>query len=460
MEDYPDYPVRKVPNLLELLRSSVRIHSSHKAFCRTHGQATYRQLETAVLRVAGSLARYQDCFFLVQAEDPFLFAAGYFAIVLTGNTAVLMDTHHCPDKAEAPPADAVLTDGEIRRRLSLPPIPYDRLPCPDVEKACTIVYSSGTTSAAKGIMLSQKNLCSNVVSGLQKYRFSPTDRLLQLIPYHHAFGLVCDMLAPLLSGVTICVPKSKAQALSQMAVFQPTMLAAPPAVAEALLALANRTGSMEAITGGKLRKILCGGAGLGAGTTNALLQWGIKALGCYGVSECSPCVSVNRDAYYKAGSAGVPLGCNEIRISEDGEILIRGDNVMLGYYHDPERTSQVIVDGEYHTGDLGYLDEDGFLFVTGRKSNLIVFENGTKCLPESLEERILEHTAVQEAVVFAKTINGGLKLCALVYAPQEQAQEDVKRHILGIPTYQPFFSIQFTQGPLPKTATGKLRRNL
>jgi len=460
MKDYPDYPVYRVSNLLELLRSSVQIYGSHTAFRKMNEEVNYQQLETAVLCIAGSLAQYRDRFFLIQTENPFLFAAGYLAIVLTGNIAVLMNKCHCPDETKVPPIEFALTDEEIRRRLSFSPISYDRLPCPNEEKVCTIVYSSGTASASKGIMLSQKNLCCNVVSGLEKYRFSPDDRLIQLLPYHHAFGLVCDLLAPLLSGTTICIPDSKAQVLSQMALFQPTMLNAPPAVAEALLSLVNRIGNAKTITGGQLRKILCGGAGLRGGITDALLQCGIKALGCYGVSECSPCVSVNRDDYYKPGSAGILLNCNEVRIAEDGEIVICGDNVMIGYYDDLERTNQVIMNGEYHTGDLGYLDEDGFLYVTGRKSNLIVFDDGTKCLPETLEKRILEHAAVQEAVVFAKKIKGGLRLCSLVYVPEVQMQGDVKQHILSIPTYQPFFSIEFVQEPLPKTVTGKLRRNL
>ena len=460
MKDYPDYPVYRISNLLEFLRSSVRFHGSRTAFRRTHEEITFQQFENSVLCVANSLALYNNCFFHICAEDPFLFAAAYFATVITGNIAVLMDKQHCPCGTETPPIDIILTDSEIHHRLSLPPVPYDNLPCPDADKVCTIVYSSGTTSAAKGIMLSQKNLCCNVVSGLEKYHFSSEDRLVQLLPYHHAFGLVCDMLAPLLSGTVICIPESKVQALSQLAVFQPTILNAPPAVAEALLTLASRTGKMNTFTGGQLRKILCGGAGLRAEITEALLQWNIKALGCYGVSECSPCISVNRDNYYKTGSAGIPLNCNKVRIAEDGEILICGDNVMIGYYNDLERTNQVIVNGEYQTGDLGYLDKDGFLYVTGRKSNLIIFEDGTKCLPETLEKRIMEHSAVQDAIVFARKTSGGMRLCALVFVPDKQLHEDVKRHIFNIPTYQPFISIEFVQDPLPKTATGKLRRNL
>ncbi len=458
MKDYPNYPVVSVSSIPELFRHCVRQYGVQTAFQRTSEKITYQQLEAAVLRVAGSITCRKK-FVHIRVEDPVLFAVSYFAAVLTGNTAVLIDANRCSDAIQLPPAALILTDAQIRSRLDAPAAGYEALPVPDTDAVCTVVYSSGTSSAAKGVMLSQKNLCCNIVSGLEKYRFSSEDRLLQLIPYHHAFGLVCDLLAPLFSGATICVPDSKAQALAQMARFRPTMLNAPPAVAQALLTLVQRTGSMDTLTGGQLRKILCGGAGLRAEITQELLKWRVKALGCYGISECSPCISVNRDDYYKPGSAGVPLRCNVIRIAEDGEILIRGSNVMLGYYRDPEHTAQVIRDGEYHTGDLGYLDEEGFLYVTGRKSSLIVFDDGTKCLPETLEERISTHPAVQEAIVFAQEINGRRSLCARVYVPQTHLQDEVKLYILQIPSHKPFTQIEFTSEPLPKTSTGKLRRN-
>ncbi len=456
MKDYPDYPVHRIMTIPDLFRYSVAHYGSHVAFRRTYTEVTYQQLESDVLRVAASMLQYQGCYVLLQAEDPVLFSIGFFATILTGNVAVLVNMRHCPHGVQLPPIALTLTDQQIPSLLSVPAVSYSALPLPDIEKACTIVYSSGTTSSAKGVMLSQKNLCCNVVSGLEKYRFTSRDRLVQLVPYHHAFGLVCDLLAPLLSGTTICVPDSKVQALSQMAFFKPTMLNAPPAIAQALLSMAKQAGNLDMFSGGQLRKILCGGAGLRPEITNELLKWGVKALGCYGISECSPCVSVNRDNYYKPGSAGLPLNCNKIRIAEDGEILIRGSNVMLGYYSDSEKTSRVIIDGEYHTGDLGFIDADNFLYVTGRKSNLIVFEDGTKCIPELLEEQIMKHPLVKEAVVFAREIDKRLSLCARIYALQ--GQDEIRKYILSIPSYQPFARIEFLHDPLPKTATGKIRR--
>ena len=389
MKDYKNYPVTKIENLHELLFCSVKLHNSKTAFQRLNDDISYNQFLSNILSVSNVLKPYSDSFFHINIKDSYLFAVAYFATIITGNIAVLLDDTHYNDDIEKPAFTLILTEKMIEQMFSEAPIDENRLPTPVTDNVCTVLYSSGTTSAAKGIMLSQGNLCSNVIAGLEKYSFSSEDKLLQLIPYYHAFGLVCDLLAPLLSGTIICIPDSKAQGLAQMRMFQPTMLNVPPAIAEALLNIAERAGSMEIVTGGKLRKILCGGAHLSREIAENIEKWNIKAFGCYGVSECSPCISVNRDEFYKFGSAGIPLNCNTIRIAEDGEIIISGSNIMLGYYNDLNRTTSVIIDGEYHTGDLGYLDEDGFLFVVGRKNNMIVFEDGTKCLPETLEETIL-----------------------------------------------------------------------
>lgn len=460
MKDYKDYPVTKIVNLHELLFCSVKLHNSKTAFQRLNDSISYNRFLNNVLSVSNVLQPYSDCFFHIDIKDSYLFAVAYFATIITGNIAVLLDDNHYNGDIEKPAFTLILTEKMIDQMFSESPIDKNRLPTPVEDNVCTVIYSSGTTSAAKGIMLSQGNLCSDVIAGLEKYSFSSKDKLLQLIPYYHAFGLVCDLLAPLLSGTVICIPDSKAQGLAQMRMFQPTMLNVPPAIAEALLNIAERAGSMEIVTGGKLRKILCGGANLSREIAEKMGKWNIKVFGCYGVSECSPCVSVNRDEFYKFGSAGIPLNCNTIRIAEDGEILIRGSNVMLGYYHDLNRTASVIIDGEYHTGDLGYLDEDGFLFVVGRKNNMIVFEDGTKCLPDTLEEKILTHPAIQEVLVYAERTSGGLKLCAKLFVPDTDTHKEVQEFLSAIPKYQPFYRICFEKEPLPKTATGKLRRDL
>ena len=227
-----------------------------------------------------------------------------------------------------------------------------------------------------------------------------------------------------------------------------------------LLKLAKTSKNAHELTGGCLRKILCGGAGLKATVAQELRSYGLYAYGCYGLSECSPCVSVNRDDYYKDGSAGIPLNCNQVSIAADGEILISGSNVMLGYYNDPEATNAVIKNGVLHTGDLGYIDQDGFLFITGRKSNLIVFSDGNKCCPETIEEQICINTPAEEALVFQSKNEARSTLCAKIYILNDSAKKAVEEYLKASLTTYTFDSVEFTLEPLPKNATGKLRRKV
>ena len=246
-------------------------------------------------------------------------------------------------------------------------------------------------------MLSQRNICSDIVAGMQKYEYSERSVYQNILPLYHAFGLVCDLLAPVYSGGTICFSRDSSAFLPDMARFRPTCINAPPIVAESILTLSGKL-SMDIITGGRLRKILCGGAQVNGSTADSLEREGIFISGCYGMSECSPCISVNRDRYYKHGSAGVLLNCNKIRF-EDDQILIKGSNVMLGYYGLPD-DAQPIRDGWLCTGDLGYSDSDGFLYLTGRISNMMVFSDGTKCIPEEIERRLNSLRGVKESLVY------------------------------------------------------------
>ena len=191
-----------------------------------------------------------------------------------------------------------------------------------------------------------------------------------------------------------------------------------------------------------------------------LRKYGIFAYGCYGLSECSPCGAVNRDNFYKDGSAGVPLNCNQIAIANDGEILISGTNVMLGYYEDIDATERIIINGVLHTGDLGYIDEDGFLFITGRKSNLIVFNDGTKCSPEILEAQIVSNTLAEEVIIYQSPQEKRASLNAKIYLPDISRQDEVKKYIVENLEKYKFDHIVFSEDPLPKNSTGKIRREI
>ncbi len=452
---YPDYDIKTINSFRDLIEIMASDHNTDIAFSCINRNWTYGELVEQIMRVAASLIGIAQKKIRITMNDAVGFTSVYIATVLVGKVAVLGEDH-----LPASNDTIVITDDNLTIYINQEPLAISDLPEPNNTTLCTILHSSGTSSAPKGIMLSQKNLCSDVVGGLEKYSMRKGDRFINLIPYYHAFGLVCDLLGPFLVGATIYVLENKKLFLAEMSRIKPTVINVPPIIAEMLLKLAKTTENVDTLTGGCLRKILCGGAGLKATVAQKLRNYGIYAYGCYGLSECSPCVAVNRDDCYKDGSAGVPLNCNKVSIAEDGEILISGTNVMLGYYNDPEATNAVIKDGVLHTGDLGYIDQDGFLFVTGRKRNLIVFSDGTKCCPETIEEQIIINTPAEEVLVYQSKNTARATLSAKIYILDDSAKGTVKEYIKNRLTTYNFDDVEFTLEPLPKNATGKIRRNI
>ena len=305
----------------------------------------------------------------ISHADPVQFAARYLAVVSSGRCAVL-----CRLAEE--------------QKAQLAGVP---------EGVCTLAGSSGTSGDPKAIMLTEAGLLADLTAGLELYEFARGGRYAKLLPYTHAFGLVCDLLAPLVTGGTIAVPHASATFVAELPHMAPTALNLPPRAA-AMLADLLDAGTYKPPS---LRKILCGGAGLAASVTQRLRVHGIEAFGCYGLTECSPCVSVNRDGWHKDGSCGVALRCNEVRVGESGEVLVRGANVMAGYLGRPELTAaRVDRDGWLHTGDVGHIDKDGFLFVDGRLDDVIVLADGTMVAPEVLERALGAHPAIAQALVY------------------------------------------------------------
>lgn len=345
---------------------------------------------------------------------------------------------------------------------------------PLLDGAACVLASSGTTGVPKLVTLTRAGVLADLLAGLARYKFTPGARCISLLPVTHAFGLVCDMLAPLATGGCICVPSAPSAFLAQLAAFGPTALNVPPQVADLLLrAMQARVALGEspveahgAVTGGHLRKLMCGGAGLGAHIVGELRAFGVEAYGCYGLSECSPCVSINRERHAKDGSAGLPLDVNEVRIAPDGEILVCGANVMAGYLGRPDLTAQAVRDDWLHTGDVGRLDADGFLWVRGRKDSLIALADGTLVSPEAWERALCEVPGVRQVLVRGEGVGtGGVALVARVCADEcavatPAARKELVRackaaspdgvHLLT--------RVDVQVEPLPVTALGKTRR--
>ena len=368
---YPLYDAPRFASFAELVAYIGETWGDSIAFETADEQAvSYHELVERIARERMEMDEAGEGRFVeVLDADPVQFAARYLAVISSGRCAVL-----CRQTEEQKAQLAGVSEG-----------------------VCTLAASSGTSGDPKVVTLTEAGLLADLTAGLELYEFARGGRYAKLLPYTHAFGLVCDLLAPLVTGGTIAVPHASATFVAELPRMAPTALNLPPRAA-AILADLLDAGTYKLPS---LRKILCGGAGLAASVTQRLRVHGIEAFGCYGLTECSPCVSVNRDSWYKDGSCGVALRCNEVRVGESGEVLVRGANVMAGYLGRPELTAaRIDGDGWLHTGDVGHIDKDGFLYVDGRLDDVIVLADGTMVAPEVLERALGAHPAIAQALVY------------------------------------------------------------
>ena len=450
---YPLYEAPQLDSFDNLLECMADFGDTQVAFERADGErVTYRALVNAVRRERLALdgldlarASSADRFIVVCDSDPVTFTARYLAAVTSGRCAVL-----CP-----------LKDWQ-RAALEAEGVP---------EGVCTIASSSGTSGRPKAAMLIEQGLLSDLISGLELYEFAPGARYAKLLPYTHAFGLVCDLLAPLATGGTIALPHTSTTFAAELPRLAPTALNLPPRAASLLADFLDK-GLYRLPT---LCKMLCGGAGLPASVTQRLRAHGIEAFGCYGLTECSPCVSVNRDGWHKDGSCGVPLRCNEVQVAPNCEILVRGPNVMAGYLGDTALTSERLHDGWLHTGDVGRIDADGFLYVDGRLDDVIVLSDGTKVAPEVIERALEAHPTITQALVYgadksnragmsSRTSDQTVLACKIVLAEDASKSDEADavefaRSIIA-PEGAYIEHVTVTRSPLPTNAAGKLLRRL
>ncbi len=319
------------------------------------------------------------------------------------------------------------------------------------EKTAAILFTSGTSGKSKGVELTNHNIAFELNRTCQLYK--PSGNVLAILPFHHAFGLIVGIFMAVNYEEPIYINKSPKYVKKNLQDFKPQTIFMVPmfveffhkqiwaeidkkgktAATKGLMAstdLLLKTGvdvrkktysAIHKVFGGNLEYIICGGAALDPMYVKEFRSWGIEILNGYGTTECSPCTAVNRPFHHKDGSVGVPIPETEVKVSEEGEILFKGDHVMKGYYKDEETTNAVIIDGWYHTGDLGYVDEEGFITLTGRKKNLIILSNGENLSPEELEEDFSRDSAVREVLVYDE--NG--KIVAEIY-PEEDYLDNLE----------------------------------
>jgi long-chain acyl-CoA synthetase len=331
----------------------------------------------------------------------------------------------------------------------------------------SIIYTSGTTGDPKGAILTHHNFMSNVRSCLAVLQLGPDDTCLSCLPLSHVFERTAGYYVMLTAGTTIAYAESFNTVAENLAEVAPTVVCCVPRFYEKMYArilekieqgsgmkqgifrwavkmgqkfvdekrdgrvkfmtkrkqgLANSLvfNKLKARTGGRLRFFISGAAPLAREINEFFHAAGIPILEGYGLTETSPVLSVNTFENFKFGTVGKPLPGVEIKIAEDGEILTRGDSVMLGYYKQPEQTSEAIEDGWFHTGDIGYLDQDGFLVITDRKKDLIVTAGGKNVTPQAIENQLRSSKYIAEVALIG---NGRKFISALIVPDFEQLEQ-------------------------------------
>lgn len=370
-----------------------------------------------------------------------------------------------------------------------------------------LVYTSGTTGNPKGVMLTEHNLISVVYYGLQVADIG--EKCLSVLPYHHTYEAVAGILVGLHKHSTICINDSLKNVLKNLQLYKPDYIYLVPAFTEVFYKSiwnnAQKTGKDKALKkmiplsnalrktgidlrkkffksiyeafGGNLNQIVCGGAPIRPEIGKFFNDIGITLLNGYGITECSPLVSVNRANFNDSNTVGVILPCCEVKIENktadgDGEIYVKGDIVMKGYYKEPEKTAKVLKDGWFNTEDYGRINEKGQLIINGRKKNLIVLDNGKNIYPEEIENYIMGIPYVKEVLVKASKNAAGQEtaLIAEVFLDKEKIEEmhieniketlkkDVQDSVRELPVYKHISDVKIRKNEFEKTTTSKIKR--
>lgn len=382
---------------------------------------------------------------------------------------------------------------------------------------CEMLFTSGTTGTSKCVMLSQENIFSAVASAVDGVCFEKDDVLVSVLPIHHTYELMC-LLAELVLGCTTCINDSLRHVLKNFARFKPTGLVLVPlflnTMYKKIWSEAEKSGKTKVLNtgmkisnallacgidarrkifksvldafGGNLNKIICGGAKLNPSLVLAFESFGIAVYEGFGITECSPLVAVTPYTARKLGSIGPSVLTCKMRIdpngdvSDDGypmgEIQVKGDNVMIGYYNNPEANADVFTsDGWFRTGDIGYLDSDGYAYITGRIKFVIVLENGKNVFPEEIEEYLEEIDTIAESCVIGRKADDSdeVVLTAVVYpdyskfsadADEDSIKDSIRKSVNAInkklPSFKQIRAVEIRKTEFEKTTTKKIKRQL
>lgn len=383
----------------------------------------------------------------------------------------------------------------------------------DMSQMSALLFTSGTTGTSKGVMLSHANLVASVNAASRGTIFGPDNTFVDLLPMHHSYEITCGHLGAANLGGTVYINDSLKNTLRSITTFKPDSLIVVPLYVETMhkriwaeIARKGMTRRVRALMkassamhragidirrklfkqildglGGNLRYIICGGAPLSPELVRDFDAFGIEICEGYGITECSPLIAVNRHGKVRLRSVGQPVDNCEVRIADPsadgtGEIEARGRNVMLGYFGNEEATAEVFTeDGWFRTGDVGCMDADGYIYITGRKKNIIILSNGKNIFPEEIEEHLYTSPLIGECVVIGrKNSAGDTRITAVIYPSDEAVElegksEEEKLALIrdavntinrSLPVYKQVRDVVLRSEEFEKTTTRKIKRFL
>ncbi|MDG2382700.1 MAG: AMP-dependent synthetase/ligase [Pirellulaceae bacterium] len=296
------------------------------------------------------------------------------------------------------------------------------------DNLATILYTSGTTGEPKGVMLTQRNLVSNAIGTIETFEMADNDTRLSFLPLSHIFARTCDLYTWIGTGCLLALAQSRDTVLQDCAEIKPTIMNGVPYFFDRLLrglqqhGQAETPGALRHLLGGNIKYCCSGGAALPDHLFDFFQTQEVPILQGYGLTETSPVISMSTPRQFKRGASGQAIPGVEVCISDEGEILTRGPLVMKGYWKNDQATREVIVNEWFHTGDLGHVDEDGFVWITGRKKELIVTAAGKNIAPVLLESLLTEAPLIDQALVIG---DGRNYLTALIVPNLEQLKHQL-----------------------------------
>lgn len=375
-----------------------------------------------------------------------------------------------------------------------------------------LLFTSGTTGNAKGVCLSHKNICSNIMSTYGIVKVHRNDQVLSILPLHHTYECTLGYLLVIYSGACISYCEGLRYITKNINEYSPSIILCVPLLLEKMYKkiestiinslpkkyckegtniIENLPFYIQAIVkrkvkislGGRIRAFIVGAATLNPTIVSSFRKLGMKSIQGYGLTECSPLVAGNNDFYIKDDAVGLPLPNVQYKIENPnengiGEILVKGPNVMIGYYKNDEETAKVIKNGWFHTGDLGKIDEDGWLYVTGRCKTVIVTKNGKNIYPEEIEYYLNDNPLISEALVTGLTYENddetyvnaqifpnidAIKEYLKVSVPQKEEIISIISDIVSsvnkkLPNYKHIKSFKIRDKEFEKTTTQKIKR--